>query len=123
MKHINSDTLIQLRTLLEAEQISLSKELSNIGIKNPITEDWQAVPMTTDGDADADYSDQADYIEDFESRIARLGEMEVRLKDVNDALEKMNDGTYGICEISGEPIELDRLHANPAARTSKAHMN
>ena len=32
-------------------------------------------------------------------------------------------GTYGTCEVSGEQIEEDRLEADPAARTCKAHMN
>ena len=31
-------------------------------------------------------------------------------------------GTYGSCEISGEAIEVERLEANPAARTCKAHI-
>ena len=29
----------------------------------------------------------------------------------------MDSGIYGICEASGEPIPLDRLKANPSART------
>jgi RNA polymerase-binding transcription factor DksA len=35
----------------------------------------------------------------------------------------MENGTYGVCEKSGKPIELDRLMANPAARTCKEMMN
>ena len=49
--------------------------------------------------------------------------LQARLTDVNVALGKIENGTYGICEVSGEPIEADRLEANPAARTNKAHMN
>lgn len=123
MKHIEQSVLKSLQASLEQEKENLRQELSHIGKENPETGDWYAVPEETDGEADADYSDQADYVEEFESRAAQLGELELRLKDVNDALEKINNGTYGICEKSGEPIELDRLQANPAARTSKAHMN
>ena len=123
MKHLDKKTLDQLRALLETEKTSLFQELSGIGMQNPITGDWQAVPMQTDGDAEADYTDQADYVEDFESRSARLSEMERRYTEVLNALEKMNTNTYGICEKSGQPIELDRLMANPAARTCKTMMN
>lgn len=123
MKNIDKKTLDQLRGMLESEKDTLFQELSAIGSQNPITGDWQAVPMETDGEAESDYTDQADYVEDFESRSARLSEMEKKYKDVVEAIEKMDKGTYGVCEKSGEPIELDRLMANPAARTCKAMMN
>ena len=37
------------------------------------------------------------------------------------ALQKIKAGAYGVCEISGEPIEVERLAANPAARTTLAN--
>jgi DnaK suppressor protein len=123
MKQLDKKTLEQLQSLLETEKSSLFEELSSIGMQNPITGDWQAVPMQTDGDAAADYTDQAGYVEDFESRSARLSEMERRYTEVLNALAKIDQGTYGICEKSGQPIEVDRLMANPAARTCKAMMN
>lgn len=123
MKHITPELLAKLKQVLTNEQKSLTTELGKIGQENPETGDWYAIPPVTDGDADADYSDQADYVEDFESRAARLGELEKKLVDVRDALAKIDAGTYGICEKSGEPIELDRLEANPSARTAKAYMN
>jgi DnaK suppressor protein len=39
------------------------------------------------------------------------------LSDVNYALRKMDDGTYGISEASGDPIPFERLRAVPWART------
>lgn len=123
MKHIDKKTMGELAQTLNSEQLSLRQELSQIGKENPVTGDWYAVPMETDGDAESDYSDQADYVEDFESRSARLTEIEKRYKDVVDAIGKIEAGNYGICEKSGNPIEIDRLQANPAARTCKAHMN
>lgn len=123
MKSLDKKTLTELKSMLETEKESLFQDLSDIGVQNPVTGDWTAVPVETDGDAESDYADQADYVEDFESRSARLGEIEKKYKDVTDALEKMENGNYGICEKSGQPIELDRLMANPAARTCKAMMN
>ena len=38
-----------------------------------------------------------------------------------EALEKMEQGVYGICEEGDEPIPLDRLKANPSARTCVEH--
>jgi len=123
MNKIDKKTLATLEQLLITEKDQLTQELSQIGVQNAVTGDWQAVPMTTDGEAESDYTDQADYVEDFESRSGRLSEIEKRYREVVSALEKMSQGTYGICEKSGEPIETDRLMANPAARTCKAMMN
>jgi RNA polymerase-binding protein DksA len=37
------------------------------------------------------------------------------LKDVDRALERIDDGTYGLCERCGKPIDPDRLEARPWA--------
>ena len=37
---------------------------------------------------------------------------------INDALERIEDGTYGYCEETGEPIGLERLEARPIATLS-----
>ena len=52
-----------------------------------------------------------------------MKKFETQLIDVKSALERIEDGSYGVCEISWEQIEEDRLEANPAARTCKEHMN
>ena len=38
------------------------------------------------------------------------------LTEVEDALQKFDNGTYGVCEQCGEPIQDARLEAKPAAR-------
>ncbi len=47
---------------------------------------------------------------------SRLAEVESReLAQIERALERMREGTYGQCEVSGKPIPLDRLRALPYA--------
>ena len=43
------------------------------------------------------------------------------LRDLNDALAKIQNGTYGICEGTGKPISKARLEAQPWARFSIEH--
>jgi DnaK suppressor protein len=43
------------------------------------------------------------------------------LRDINNALAKIQDGTYGICEGTGKPIAKVRLEAQPWARYSVEH--
>ena len=38
------------------------------------------------------------------------------LDDVNAALQRIEDGTYGICEVCGKPIGVERLEAIPWTR-------
>lgn len=37
------------------------------------------------------------------------------LRQIERALEKIDEGTYGVCDISGEPIPIPRLEAIPYA--------
>jgi DnaK suppressor protein len=43
------------------------------------------------------------------------------LKEINRALAKIQDGSYGICEGTGQPISKVRLEAQPWARYSIEH--
>ena len=40
---------------------------------------------------------------------------------VNAALARLDDGTYGLCEVCGEPIADERLATVPAARFCVDH--
>lgn len=109
--------------LLDEKKI-LEGELSHLGRINPENKnDWEATPgdLSDIQTARADENELADEFEDFEERNATQNQLENRLLEVNAALTRIEDGTYGICEISKEPIEKERLEANPAARTTIAH--
>lgn len=112
----------KFKEILLTEQTLLEGELGNIARFNPENGQWEATP-DTDLMNQSDDNDAADRFEDFEERTSMLNTLQARLTDVKDALKKIEAGTYGKCEVCGEPIELDRLEANPAARTNKAHMN
>lgn len=114
----------EFKSKLMEERARLEQELADLGIMDPETGDWGAYQTGDNADI-SDKNDAADFDEDFAIRANTLGELEKRYLDVKTALEKIEraDGSYGVCEISGEKIEEDRLMANPAARTCKEHMN
>lgn len=110
------------RSRLEEEKAELERQLQTVGRRNPSNPgDWEAVQQDTGQEPDP--TDQADLMEQYSENTAILNDLELRYNDVIAALKRIEDGTYGVCEVSGEPIEEDRLEADPAARTSKAHMN
>lgn len=51
-----------------------------------------------------------------ERDLSILGEIEGELADVEHALQRIDNGTYGTCEACGKPITDERLEAMPAAR-------
>ena len=66
-------------------------------------------------DTQPDSGDESQYL--FEREVdATLGQQfGQELKDVNRALEKIEEGTYGLSDRSGEPIAKGRLEAIPEA--------
>ncbi len=62
-----------------------------------------------------DEIDQADWEMERYNQM-RLRERETKyLKKIEYALRKMEEGTYGICENCGKPINYERLKARPVA--------
>ena len=106
---------------LEKLLAEITEELSAIGIHNPDNpSDWEAVPEPIV--AEADPNDVADRVEEWDERRAVVAQLETRYNNIVRALRKIEEGTYDTCEVCGKPIEEDRLNANPAARTDKAHI-
>lgn len=107
------------KTRLEEEQKHVVSELHHIASYNEKTGDWEAKPSGPADDADP--NDAADDAEESTEREAMVSDLETRYRNIKRALEKIDEGIYGICEISGEKIETKRLDANPAARTNIAN--
>ena len=112
------DTSIFKQKLLE-EKARLEEQLATIAKQSPDNpSDWNPVTDEVEDEASADKNDRADVIEDLEENTSITNELETQLKDVNDALERIENGTYGKDEVTGEDISAERLEANPAARTN-----
>jgi len=58
-----------------------------------------------------------------EKDFSILEQVEAELADVDRALRRLDDGTYGTCEACGHPIGDDRLEAMPAARFCVSHQS
>lgn len=53
-----------------------------------------------------------------EKDFSILEELEAELAELEAALRRIDEGTYGVDEVTGEPINPERLDAVPAARTN-----
>ena len=74
-----------------------------------------------DTDMTQDWDDQAVINEQNDVRKNLLVEAQQNLELVNNALLRIENGTYGICTVSGEEIEPARLEAVPFATTCMKH--
>lgn len=119
MKHLTEEQIEELRGALNAERDALEEELATYGRVQSDSGDWQGGSKTEGQEADP--NDAADQIEELVTNVPLVEELEKRHRDIAAALERMEDGTYGICEAGKEEIPLDRLEANPAATTCIAH--
>lgn len=49
------------------------------------------------------------------NRVGAANAIAATLADVDRAISKLDEGTYGICDSCGEPIPAERLEAIPSA--------
>jgi RNA polymerase-binding protein DksA len=102
------------------KQILLVKRTEIIGDVNSIeSEALKKSRLDATGDLSSMPIHMADIgTDNFEQEFA-LGLMDSERKllvEINDALIRINDGFYGICEGTGKPISKIRLQAKPWAR-------
>ena len=107
------------RKKLTEEKADLEEELNEVAQKSP-GQVWQATSGSLDVDS-ADENEVADKFEEYEGNKGVMEKLQKQLSDVDSALIKISNGTYGLCEICKKPIEKDRLKANPSAKISIKH--
>src|SRR6476469_8880262 len=77
----------------------------------------EVVAASRDTNADDEHDPEGATIAFERSQVATLvRQAEHDLGEIDAALERITDGTYGVCEDCGEPIGEGRLDARPAAR-------
>src|SRR3954451_12522671 len=64
---------------------------------------------------EGDQADQASAAGDREFDIVNRERAHALLRQVDQALTRLDNGAYGYCEDTGEPISLRRLDAQPTA--------
>jgi DnaK suppressor protein len=66
----------------------------------------------------ADLADRASSETDRSIELRARDRQRKLIAKIDSALERIDDGTYGFCEETGEPISLKRLDARPIATMS-----
>ncbi len=100
------------RSMLLTERERYESELEGIRSRSMDVEG----SLPDEGESgDEDTADLASAMMDKEIDLSVEDEMMDLLNAIDHALEKIEDGTYGICDISGDPIPKSRLELIPWA--------
>ena len=98
IKHFK-EILLMRKAEIEKILFNLSNEINDIN----------SCEIKDDGDFAAASMDSG---RDYQIYLAQKKELE----EINDALKKIDEGTYGICEMCDEPISEERLKIKPYAK-------
>lgn len=114
---IDAQTLEELKNQLLQEKTEVEENLKKIA--NP-KENGDVDYETRFNELGSDSDENATEVSEYVDNLAVEKTLEKRLQEIKDALQRMEDGTYGFCSNCGEgkqEINIERLKANPAANT------
>ncbi|MFH1175505.1 MAG: TraR/DksA C4-type zinc finger protein, partial [bacterium] len=116
---MNQNIIKELKEKLEKEKLSLEQELKKFAAKDDKPKgDWDTKFPNWDSNAagGSAMETEADEVEEYERRLPVEHSLELKLTDINSALEKIGKNKYGLCEKCGKKIEEARLETIPEAR-------
>ena len=103
------DELLRLRSGAEAEAAALARDLEAL------------FAASRDSNADDEHDPEGVTIGFERAQLtALLAAARKRVAEVDDALRRVDEGTYGLCEGCGQPIAGERLAVRPFARMCMA---
>jgi DnaK suppressor protein len=106
----------ELKIKLEKEKISIEEQLKRFARKDEkMKGDWDTrFPKVDDNvSGSSSLESAADEVEEYSNLLPQEHSLEVRLRNVNAALERMEMGTYGKCANCKGEIPLERLEISP----------
>lgn len=107
----------KLKKKLEEARKKLEGRLDSLGKRNKkVKGDWITSYPEFDG---GNLEEEADEVEEYGNLLSVGYTLKLELKKINNSLEKMKKGQYGICEKCQKPISQARLKAYPQAAFCK----
>ena len=104
-----SNNIDQLRSRLESEQEHLLEELKQLEAN------VRPAEVRREGSPFGKREEEATESLELEKRLALEKQVRDLLAEVEHALRKFKEGTYGLCDSCGQSIAPDRLDALPQA--------
>lgn len=110
--NFNKEFLSKIKALLTEEKTTLEKELSKFAKKNTrVSGDYNS-NFPEYGDKD---DENAAEVAEYAAEVPLEESFEKTLRDVNQALDRLQNNTYGICKYCKKTIDEKRLLARPTS--------
>ena len=100
------------KTITKFKKILLKEREQIVGEVKQIVESSKEMGQ----DGTQDIGDEAANIYNKQVLLSLNENERQRLKEVDESLDRIENGTYGICEECGGPISLKRLEVRPVAK-------
>ncbi|MBI2957970.1 MAG: TraR/DksA C4-type zinc finger protein [Chloroflexi bacterium] len=97
----------EIRETLLKEKQRLEQEVSELRLSAP--------QDRREGSPFGKREEEATEAADMEKRLALEGKLSALIRDIERAIEKLNKGSYGRCDVCNELISPERLEALPMA--------
>ena len=106
----------EARTRLQAEQQRVQGLIE--GVREELGDSGENEQVSELADYDQHPADTGSETFEREKDLSILEQLESDLAEIQAALRRVDEGTYGVDEVTGEPITPERLDAIPTARTN-----
>ena len=112
---MNKELIKKFKEKLEKEKNNLEKELKSFAEKDKkLKGGWDTrFPYQNKETGGSALEESADEVEEYEILLSIEHNLELKLKDINLALEKIKKGEYGICENCQKSISIEKLKISP----------
>jgi DnaK suppressor protein len=92
-----------------------------LGVKNVLAHQISRLRKPVDmGDDTDSFEEEADEAAEMVNQAGMVDTLKRRAHRIDDALQKIDQGKYGICERCGKEIEREMLEIDPESRYCKA---
>ncbi len=108
---LTPEILIELKSKLLIEKERIESEINRI-TKPSLSSDHEII-FNEIGDAE---DENASEVEEYTDNIAIENTLEKQLEEINSALARINQRSYGKCENCEAEISIERLRAYPSAK-------
>jgi len=109
---INKKDLEKFKKNLLNEKIRIEKELGFFAKPTEKRGEFE----TQFDNIGSDTEDNASEVEEYADNLALENSLEKQLGEINEAMDEIEEETYGKCKKCGQEIDWDRLNVYPAAR-------
>lgn len=113
-RQLAESTLRRLRARLDEEHERLTHVIEEFERQRELT---RLAETSAEHAADPESADGGSLAFEMEMDLSKQQNAQELLDKVNHAIDRMEHGLYGICEVTGKPIPVARLEALPYATT------